>query len=169
MSDASQKEKLRQHFARRVTTQARIVLDTWQKIHSSSDSFTAHREELLAASDKLVRYAQRFEMESHAEAGNKILELIRDCPANTGLNDPTERQLQDAIDALTRSTLRRTDQNDTEAPQQFRRTPVYIALENEEMANRLIRQLEFLGSARQLLILPKSLPKPALCISLKPS
>ena len=32
MNDESQKEKLRQHFARRVTTQARVVLDTWQKI-----------------------------------------------------------------------------------------------------------------------------------------
>lgn len=32
MNDESQKEKLRQHFARRVTTQARVVLDTWQKM-----------------------------------------------------------------------------------------------------------------------------------------
>ncbi|MGO1499724.1 MAG: diguanylate cyclase [Marinobacter sp.] len=145
MSDASQKEKLRQHFARRVTTQARIVLDTWLKIHSNSDSFTAHREELLSGSDKLVRYAQRFEMQGHAEAGRKILRLVRDWPANIPLNDSTQRQLQDAIDALARSTLRRTDQSNTEAPHQFRRTPVYIALENEEMANRLIRQLEFFG------------------------
>lgn len=145
MSDASQKEKLRQHFARRVTTQARVVLDTWQTIHSSSDSFAAHREELLSASDKLVRYAQRFEMEGHAEAGRKILGLIRSWPINSTLDDSTKRQLQDAIDALARSTLRRTDQSDTEAPHQFRRTPVYISLENEEMANRLIRQLEFFG------------------------
>src|SRR5680860_947135 len=113
MSDGSQKEKLRQHFARRVTTQARVVLDTWQKIHTSNDSFTAHRDELLFASDKLVRYAQRFEMEGHAEAGRTILGIIRDWPANTSLDDATERQLQDAIDALARSTLRRTDQTYT--------------------------------------------------------
>jgi len=145
MSDASQKEKLRQHFARRVTTQARIVLDTWQKIHGSSDSFTAHREELMAASDKLVRYAQRFEMQGHAESGHKILELTRHWPANAPIDDATKRQLQDAVDALARNTLRRTDHSNTETPHQFRRTPVYIALANEEMANRLIRQLEFFG------------------------
>ncbi|MGO2137052.1 MAG: diguanylate cyclase response regulator, partial [Marinobacter sp.] len=85
MSDASQKEKLRQHFARRVTTQARVVLDTWQTIHSNSDAFAAHREELLSASDKLVRYAQRFEMEGHAVAGRKILGLIRGWPINSTL------------------------------------------------------------------------------------
>ncbi|MDO6441329.1 MULTISPECIES: diguanylate cyclase [unclassified Marinobacter] len=145
MSDASQKEKLRQHFARRVTTQARVVLDTWQKIHTDTDSFAAHREELLSASDKLVRYAQRFEMSGHADAGSQILRIMQAWPADRSLDDSTERQLQDAIDALARSTLRRTDQSNTEAPHQFRRTPVYIALANGEMANRLIRQLEFFG------------------------
>ena len=62
MNDESQKEKLRQHFARRVTTQARVVLDTWQKIHEDRDKASAHRNEFAAATDKLVRYAQRFEM-----------------------------------------------------------------------------------------------------------
>jgi len=31
MTDSTQQEKLRQHFARRVTTQARLILETWQK------------------------------------------------------------------------------------------------------------------------------------------
>ncbi len=157
MSDASQKEKLRQHFARRVTTQARVVLDTWQKIHTSNDSLSVHRENLLSATDKLVRYAQRFEMAGHAEAGSKILQIIGDWPADTSPDDVTRRRLQDAFDALARSTLRRTDHSNTDAPHQFRRTPVYIALANSEMANRLIRQLEFFGfrasafdSAREL-------------------
>ncbi|MDN6320925.1 MAG: diguanylate cyclase response regulator, partial [Marinobacter sp.] len=91
MSDPSQQEKLRQHFARRVTTQARVVLDTWQKIHGNSDSFTAHREEFTAATDKLVRYAHRFEMADHAAAGGKILELLRNHPANTALDVHSER------------------------------------------------------------------------------
>lgn len=145
MNDASQKEKLRQHFARRVTTQARIVLDTWQNIHSNHDSFPAHRNELLSTSDKLVRYAQRFEMAGHAEAGSAILKIIQDWPADTPLDEITEQRLQKAFDALARNTLRRTDQSKTEAPHQFRRTPVYIALSSVEMASRLIRQLEFFG------------------------
>lgn len=145
MSDASQEEKLRQHFARRVTTQARVVLDIWQKIHTSTEPCTAHLANLTSATEKLVRYAQRFEMAGHADAGNQILAVIRQQPDGVPLDDTASRQLEDAFDALARSTLRRTDHNNTDAPHRFRRTPVYIALANGEMANRLIRQLEFFG------------------------
>jgi hypothetical protein len=47
MNDESQKEKLRQHFARRVTTQARVVLDTWQKIRDDRSQAPAHRDDLM--------------------------------------------------------------------------------------------------------------------------
>lgn len=76
MNDESQKEKLRQHFARRVTTQARVVLDTWQKIREDRDQAAVYRDELVSATDKLVRYAKRFEMESHAAAAEHILGLL---------------------------------------------------------------------------------------------
>ena len=82
MNDESQKEKLRQHFARRVTTQARVVLDTWQKIRDDRSQAPAHRDDLIAAADKLVRYARRFEMDSHAAAGELILSLLTDCDQN---------------------------------------------------------------------------------------
>ncbi|MBS8240285.1 diguanylate cyclase [Marinobacter lipolyticus] len=145
MNDENQKEKLRQHFARRVTTQARVVLDTWQKIHETPQQSAAFRDDFATATDKLVRYAQRFDMASHADAGRKILELLNQWAAGDNLPDALDRQLQDNIEQLSRSTLRRTDQDTPEAPQQFRRTPVYVALANEEMAGRLIRQLEFFG------------------------
>lgn len=145
MNDESQKEKLRQHFARRVTTQARVVLDTWQKIHGTNQQSAPFRDDFATATDKLVRYAQRFEMTGHADAGSKVLALLADWPAGENLPEALERQLQDAIELLSRNTLRRTDQNTPDAPQQFRRTPVYIALANDEIASRLIRQLEFFG------------------------
>ncbi|KAA1175690.1 diguanylate cyclase [Marinobacter salinexigens] len=145
MNDESQKEKLRQHFARRVTTQARVVLDTWQKIHGDRELAGAHRDEFAAATDKLVRYAQRFEMAGHAQAGQKILDLVRGWSSGQTLQDDLARQLQDAMETLSRCTCRRTDQDSTESPNQYRRTPVYIALANNEMASRLIRQLEFFG------------------------
>ena len=145
MNDESQKEKLRQHFARRVTTQARIVLDTWQKIHSDHSLAASHRADLVSATDKLVRYAQRFEMEGHADAGRKALDLMTRWPADSAPDEALWPQLQDAMEQLCQSTLRRTDKDKTDAPQQYRRTPIYVALENEEMAARLIRQLEFFG------------------------
>ncbi|ABM20513.1 diguanylate cyclase [Marinobacter nauticus] len=145
MNDESQKEKLRQHFARRVTTQARVVLDTWQKIREDRSQAPAHRDDLTAAADKLVRYARRFEMDSHAAAGELILSLLTDWHQDTPLDDAKAKALEDATENLRLSTQRRTDQDTSSAPQQYRRTPVYIALSNEEMASRLIRQLEFFG------------------------
>ncbi|MBZ2169136.1 diguanylate cyclase [Marinobacter sp. F4216] len=145
MNDESQKEKLRQHFARRVTTQARVVLDTWQKIHSDLKGSSAHRSDFFAATDKLVRYAQRFEMANHAESGTRILDLIRTWPEETTLDDTLSQTLHDAIENLSRSTLRRTDHGNTQPPRQFRRTPVYIALASEDLSGRLVRQLEFFG------------------------
>jgi diguanylate cyclase (GGDEF)-like protein len=145
MSDESQKDKLRQHFARRVTTQARVVLDAWQKIHENPAQASGFRDEFSGATDKLVRYAQRFEMQQHSDAGRQVFDLIGEWPQGEGVPTRLVKPLEEAIETLSRSTLRRTDQEATEAPQQFRRTPVYIALANGEMASRLIRQLEFFG------------------------
>lgn len=145
MNDDSQKDKLRQHFARRVTTQARVVLDTWQKVHEDTSQSAAFRDDFARAADKLVRYARRFEMEGHADAGRQVFDLIGEWPERQALPEGLGSRLHDAIEQLSRCTLRRTDQQASEAPQQYRRTPVYIALASEEMANRLIRQLEFFG------------------------
>src|SRR5690554_443339 len=95
MNDESQKEKLRQHFARRVTTQARVVLDTWQKIHEDRAQAQAYRDILISATDKLVRYARRFEMESHANAGDHLLKLLTDWPLSTPLDDDRQRSLEE--------------------------------------------------------------------------
>ncbi|MEC8897301.1 MAG: diguanylate cyclase response regulator, partial [Pseudomonadota bacterium] len=94
MNDESQKEKLRQHFARRVTTQARVVLDTWQKIRDDRSQAPAHRDDLIAAADKLVRYARRFEMDSHAAAGELILSLLTDWHQDTPLDDAKAKALE---------------------------------------------------------------------------
>lgn len=142
MSDDSQKEKLRQHFARRVTTQARVVLDLGQKLREHPEQFPAHAGELTTATDKLVRYARRFEMARHTKAGEHLLALLK---GNTGSAEDQLRALEDALEDLRLSTQRRTDEGASDAPQQYRRTPIYIALPNEELATRLIRQLEFFG------------------------
>ncbi|WP_166263332.1 diguanylate cyclase [Marinobacter caseinilyticus] len=145
MTDETQKDKLRQHFARRVTTQARVVLDTWQKLRESPREAPAFQGDIAAATDKLVRYAQRFEMEKHAVAGQRLADTLAQWPAGTPLNDEITNTIQRSIDELGQSTLRRTDQDQANTPRTFRRTPVYVALGNMEIANRLIKQLEFFG------------------------
>ncbi len=145
MNDENQKDKLRQHFARRVTTQARVVLDIWQRLGEQPAAAASFRDDLVNATQKLVRYAQRFEMDRHASAGQALLDALNDCPPGEPLSARHRETLQQAIDNLGHSILRRTDQACDDAPSTFRRTPVYIALSNAEIAARLIKQLEFFG------------------------
>ncbi len=145
MNDESQKEKLRQHFARRVTTQARVVLDTWQKINEKPETSAAFRNDFAGSVDKLVRYAQRFEMDKYTTAGQQLLALITEWQADSPLHTELHHRFAAAIDQLSQSTLRRTDNASDDSPHIYRRTPVYIALASDEMASRLIRQLEFFG------------------------
>lgn len=145
MTEDNQKEKLKQHFARRVTTQARVVLDTWQKARESADQAEILHRDLSSATEKLVRYAQRFEMEKHAAAGENLLEILKRWAPESPLASDVQDDLQTAMDKLSQCTLRRTDQDLEEAPRTYLRTPVYVALCEMEMAHRLIKQLEFFG------------------------
>ncbi|SFL83516.1 diguanylate cyclase [Marinobacter zhejiangensis] len=145
MNEVSQKEKLRQHFARRVTTQARVVLDTWQKICTSDTDSSAFRADFDNAIDKLARYAERFEMSSHASAGLRLAETLKQWPVGSALPSALMEPFTSAIEDLSQVTQRRTDRGYEEPPRVYRRTPVYIALSNGDMAARLIKQLEFFG------------------------
>ncbi|PVY76502.1 response regulator receiver modulated diguanylate cyclase [Tamilnaduibacter salinus] len=143
MTDNDQQEKLRQHFGRRVTTQARVVLDTWQKILDGSSDTSGLYDELSAAADKLVRYARRFDMTEHASAGEQIIDALAQWSGDPDLPEATRPAIQQGMDTLAQHTLRRSDQQTRAQPTTYRRTPVYVALRDQEMAERLIRQLEF--------------------------
>ena len=145
MTDESQKEKLRQHFARRVTAQARIVLDLWQK-HSNHDTLSGDQlAELTAATDKLVRYAQRFDMARHAAAGEQLIVALQALQASNSEASAALPAIQQAVDSLSQATQRRSDLHQEESPRAFRKTPIYLALSSQEMATRLVRQMEFFG------------------------
>ncbi|WP_097459028.1 diguanylate cyclase [Mangrovitalea sediminis] len=146
MTDESQREKLKQHFARRVTTQARIVLETWQKVRDGETAGDALlRSELNDAVDKLIKYAHRFEMEKHAAVGDELKTSLSGWQAGQQLSPDTQEKLQGAIDRLSQCTLRRTDQSQDEPPRTLLRTPIYIALDSPESSHRVIKQLEFFG------------------------
>ncbi|WP_404365166.1 diguanylate cyclase [Marinobacter sp.] len=157
MNDENQKDKLRQHFARRVTTQARVVLDTWQKLRENPDGASAFRKDLTSAAEKLVRYAQRFEMEKHARAGQDLADTLSGWSEGSPLNAALTEAIQSSMDDLGESTQRRADQDSSDTPRTFRRTPVYVAISNMEMATRLIKQLEFFGFRASEFDTPSSL------------
>ena len=58
----NQREKLKQLFAKRVTTQARVVLDLYQKCKASEWQSFERASDLADASEKLLRFATRFNM-----------------------------------------------------------------------------------------------------------
>lgn len=145
MTADNQKEKLKQHFARRVTTQARVVLDTWQKLRENEDQENALHADLSTATAKLVRYAQRFEMEKHATAGHELAAALKSWPDQCPLDATTRNTLQQCIDHLNQCTQRSSDAELEQAPRSYRRTPVFVALNERDVANRLINQLDFFG------------------------
>ncbi|MBS3803484.1 MAG: diguanylate cyclase [Oleiphilaceae bacterium] len=157
MNDVEQKEKLRQHFARRVTTQARVVLDTWQKLREKPDELPTFRTHLSSAAEKLVRYAGRFDMDRHAQAGQLLIDTLAHLPEATEMTQEQAETIQTAMDELGESTLRRSDQEAESAPTTFRRTPVYVALSNGELGSRLIKQLEFFGFRASAFATPQEL------------
>jgi len=145
MTEDSQREKLRQHFARRVTTQARVILETWQRICETPDESQSFRAELAAAADKLVRYAHRFDMEQHAAAGSALKDALNEWPETAPLPDQLRESLQQQIDQLSQCTLRRTDKGGDKPPRCYLRTPIYIALDSLGNSHRIIKQMEFFG------------------------
>jgi len=145
MTDESQKEKLRQHFARRVTNQARVVLDIWQKIRTDPDAGALFRGDLEAAADKLVRYASRFDMQAYVDAGQGVLTALGTWPDNEAPGVAAMEVVGGAVATLEHNTQRRADRHSSEPPRMYRKTPLYIALASNELAARLVRQLEFFG------------------------
>lgn len=145
MTDDSQREKLRQHFARRVTTQARVILETWQRIGDTPESSQSLRGELVEAADKLVRYADRFQMEQHSAAGTSLRESLTGWQPDAPLPDDLRESIQQSIDRLSQCTLRRTDQGGDEPPRTYLRTPIYLALDSLGNSHRIIKQMEFFG------------------------
>ena len=72
MTQENQREKLKQLFAKRVTTQARVVLDLYQKCRAGDWLETERIDDLADASSKLERFATRFVLSSKAMRGDAI-------------------------------------------------------------------------------------------------
>jgi diguanylate cyclase (GGDEF)-like protein len=151
MPQENQREKLKQLFAKRVTTQARVVLDVYQKCKLSSWEDLDRVRDLNDASEKLERFATRFEMSRQEAAARKVNQLLSNVNPNAPLSLDSQLRIEGFIQELNECTLRKSDtssnQNNTSQsnPRTFLRTPIYLALNNTEYANRIINQLEFFG------------------------
>jgi len=153
MSQENQREKLKQLFAKRVTTQARVVLDLYQKWRLHEWSENERKADLLDASEKLERFATRFEMFRQQNVARKMLDLLAQIPDPQTPSPELRERFDQIIQELNECTLRKSDTisedggdgRTTSSPRTFLRTPIYLALNNNEYANRIINQLEFFG------------------------
>ncbi|WP_250655316.1 diguanylate cyclase [Alkalimarinus coralli] len=146
MSSEDQRDKLKQHFSKRVTSQARIVLDNWQKLKDSDWADMQWLNDLKESSAKLGKFASRFEMAQHQLVASDLTDELNAIKADaTSLDDAKKERINKAISALSECTQRKSDSNATTAPRTFLRTPIYIAINNKENAQRIIKQLEFFG------------------------
>jgi len=145
MTDSTQQEKLRQHFARRVTTQARLILETWQKYLDEGKPVHGLREELIAANEKLAKYARRFEMDGHEAASRALGEgtrwLARGQPH--GNRYPGRGPGGDESDPPVHPSA--FGPGGGCHPDHLPANPIYLAFNDGDYAQRIIRQMEFFG------------------------
>lgn len=139
------RDKLRQHFALRVTNQVRLVLDLWRQL--SASAWTREwLKDFQNSINKLIQTAHRFnaiEHEVKAKLIRKVLESIdleKEAP-----NSQQITLLNDAIYGLSQATLRNSN-NETYIESAIPvKKPIYIALNNARDRNILVTQLGYFG------------------------
>ncbi len=146
MTIESQRDKLKQHFAGRVTTQARVVLEAWQHLKIRQWTDSQWFADFQHATIKLGRYAARFDMTDHlsiAQAINQDLKKIqiRGSEASSQEIEAVESHVLE----LASLTQRKSDKPGMYAQRTYIRAPVYIAINNDRMAERIIQQMQFFG------------------------
>lgn len=144
------RDRLKQHFAKRVIHQARQVLEVWQRLQQGEWN-AADMAELSEANLGLLRYAERFEQAVHTQLAASIGNCLTAVEANRGrLNSQLISELNLLMQRLSRTGLRHADQYEQTFLPPLRK-PVYLALQDHERAERLAQQLEFFGLSAQAL------------------
>ncbi|MBX8502646.1 response regulator [Pseudomonas lijiangensis] len=143
-SEDPSRDRLKHHFAQRVTHQARQILETWQRLQKSEWSL-ADMAELKDSTLRLQRFAERFEQDEHLELARDIGQALDTVEANRGrLNSTLITELNRLMQRLSRTGLRHGDKLEQIALPPLRK-PVYVVLQDLERAERLAKQLEFFG------------------------
>ena len=135
-------ERLKHHFAQRVTHQARQILEIWQRMQTQEWS-PAGLAEFSEANLRLLRFAERFDQPEHSELSQATDAVLQRVADNRGrLSSPLITELNRLMQRLSRTGLRHGDQLGHTALPPLRK-PIYILLQDHERAQRLSTQLEF--------------------------
>lgn len=147
--DISKAEMLKQHFATRVSHQARAVLDLWRCLHD--DDWQQDRlEDLQVACEKLLKFSERFEAVQHVEVATALDSTIK---ALNPQAPPTSEQLKtlnDLMMRLSQTAMRSSDKGEQASQNISVKKPVYMALNDSGHAVQLAQQMEYFGLRPEL-------------------
>lgn len=142
----SQQDKLRRHFAGRVTTQARVVLEAWQQLKQQNWSDEHWISELQHATDKLGRYAARFNMHEHLSLAQALNNSLKRIALHASQPAAAESEkLDDLFARLAGLTGRKNDRLLASDQRTFLKAPVYLCLNNTENSQKILKQMDFFG------------------------
>ena len=134
---------LKRHFARQVIHQARLTVGVWQRLQLAWNA--EEMTDLVENNLLLLRYAQRFEQAEHFQLATQINDSLTAVAQNQGrLNSELIRELNELMQRLSRTGLRHSDELE-EVVLPALRKPVYIALSDQQQAERLSVQLQSFG------------------------
>ncbi len=138
--------ELKRFFAKRVIDQVRHLMELWRLANEESWSYQRLLE-LKQTNEKLIRYANRFEEHSHAELAEQIDQLLDHKGLRSGsLSSEKLEKLSEYLQLLSQAALRRSDLKQNEMSQLITpKKPIYILLNDRDVALKLTRQLQFFG------------------------
>ncbi len=150
LAEDPSRDRLKLHFAQRVTHQARQVLEAWQRLQLNGWN-PAYLSELGDASLRLQRFAERFEQAEHAQIAAGLSACLDAVDDNRGrLSSQHISELNRLMQRLSRTGLRHNDTFEQTFLPPLRK-PVYLCLQDPQRAARLASQLEYFGLTAQTL------------------
>lgn len=139
----SKTDKLKHHFAIRVSNQARATLDLWSELHKPS-AHNHHLQDLITANKKLLNFAQRFQSFKFSKIAEQLHLVFETLNDHEPLNSHQLAELNELMLQLGHLVLRRDDSNKPGAKIIVKK-PIYFALNDAENALLLAQQIEYFG------------------------
>ena len=140
--------RLRQHFSSRVINQVRQLLDIWRRLPERQWSKEAMNDFILAT-EKLARFAQRFEAERHESIARDMLIILQQIKPGRSPNTTQLEQLNHHVLLLSQTALRHNDDDNPESLIPSKK-PVYIALADTDNALTMAEQMQYFGLLPEL-------------------
>lgn len=136
-------QKLKQHFGRRVTDQARVVIDLWQRLPEEfwkSDWY----DRIYQATHRLNKFASRFQQQEILDISVRLLECFEQTGRDKSPDSSMISKMEGLLNDLATLVIRRNDQ--ALAPDlHLVKKPIYILLQDNDLSQLIATQLQNFG------------------------